>query len=119
MRTQRTVAVLFGAATLAFTGISSASAAPPSSSCAGGQLDSGTYNNLTISGSCRVADGASVTVRGNVTVRPHAAFNASTQSTLTIRGNVVAGRGSDVSLGCTEAATRATTTSRAPRARTT
>jgi hypothetical protein len=101
-------AVILGAAVLAVSGLTAtattataASARPVSCT---GALDTGTYAAVTVpSGECRVADGAHVTVLGNVTVAPGASFNASTHSALAVGGNVTAGAGAFVQLGCTDA----------------
>lgn len=69
--------------------------------CTGGLVPSGTYSNLKITGQCGVADGATITVRGNVWVASNAAFDAqSAPATITVGGDVTAGSGSLLGLGC-------------------
>lgn len=98
-------AAILGAAVLTATGFTAAAnaAPPPSAACSGGELASGTYSNVRITGNCMVPDGAAVIVRGNLTVTRGAVFDASTHSTLTVRGNVTAKPGSMLALGCTQA----------------
>jgi len=106
VKAARTIAVLFGAAALALAGTSAASAAPArNGSCSGGDVSSGTYVNFVATGRCVVPDGGHVVILGNLTIAPGAGFDANQWSTSTasIRGNVVAGRGSVFALGCTEA----------------
>jgi hypothetical protein len=96
--------IVAGAAILAVSGLSTAAnAATTGSITCSGELASGTYSNVSVTDSCMVPDGAAVTVMHNITVAPGAMFNASTHSTLSVGGNVTAGAGSMVALGCTEA----------------
>ena len=101
----RRIAVTIGAASLAFLGlgVSRGEATVSSSTCSGGTIYSGTYVNLTVTGHCTVAEGADVVVKGTLTVVPGAGFDAATDSTVTVSGNVVAGTGSYFALGCTYA----------------
>lgn len=83
----------------------SASAAPPGSAtaytCTGGEIPSGTYASLTVTGVCKVPDGAVVNVVGNVNVAAGAVLDAhSAPSTITVGRNVTAAAGSLVFLGC-------------------
>lgn len=95
--------VVVGAVGLTTVGMTTASAAPAPLTCSGGQIHSGTYSSITVTGDCTVKPGATVVVRGDVTVQPGASFDGSTNSTIKIRGNVVAGAGSSFALGCTPA----------------
>lgn len=99
------LAVLAGAVALTFTGITAANASPaPAATCSGGHIAPGTYSTLKVTGFCTVPQGKTVVVRGAVTVAPKAALDASTAfSTFKVGGYVVAGRNSQVSLGCTPA----------------
>jgi hypothetical protein len=100
----KVLAATAGAAAIVLSGTAAASArggAP--TTCSGGEITSGTYTGLIITGECSVASGATVTVNGNVTVQAGAAFDASTDSQITINGNVYAGPGSFFALGCTQA----------------
>jgi hypothetical protein len=97
-------AALLGTAALTTIAMSSASAAPPAAlTCSGGGIASGTYSSIIVTGECQVPDGATVVVLHNLTVAPGAVFDAQTDSTVTINGNVLAGPGSLFGLGCTEA----------------
>lgn len=95
---------LVGSVALGMAGISSASAASPgAATCSGGDIASGTYSSLTVTGACRVPTGATVVVRGNVMITANASLDAGTYSTVRIGGNVVAAPGSSFALGCTQA----------------
>lgn len=95
-------AVILGAAVLALSGLTAvASAAQAPSVTCDGELSSGTYQNVTVTGTCTVPDGAQVTVQHNISVESGAMFDASTHSTLTVGRNVSGAPGSTVALGCT------------------
>ena len=69
--------------------------------CTGGEIASGTYSNITVTGNCSIAKDAVVTVRGDITIRKGAALDAqSSPSTLTVNGDVKAAKGSTLGLGC-------------------
>jgi hypothetical protein len=100
----RALAALVGAAALSTLGMGSAGARPAQAlTCSGGQISSGTYSRIMVTGDCTVPDGANVVVRHNVVVAPNASFDAVSHSTVTIYGNLTAGAGSFVGLGCTPA----------------
>jgi len=85
-----------------------ASAAPKTAStavtCAGGEIASGTYSSVTVTGACSVPAGATITITGNLNVRSGAALDAdSAPSTITVGHNVVGWPGSSLGLGCTPA----------------
>src|SRR5215813_10123128 len=98
--------ILFGAAAavalLGTTGI--ASAAPAGGSpytCAGGDIPSGTYASITVTGFCDVVPDAVINVAGNLNVAAGALFDAqSAPSTISVGHNVTAGAGSLLGLGC-------------------
>jgi hypothetical protein len=102
------IVTLLGAAVLA---ISSVTALTPASQadawesvCTGGDIASGTYQNLKVTGACTVPAGAEVTIVHNLEVAPGAMFDAqAAPSTVHIGGNVVARHGSLFGLGCTAA----------------
>lgn len=71
--------------------------------CTGGDLSGPTYSNVFVTGQCTVPNGANVVIRGNLMIAPGATFDAQTHSTVDIRGNVIAGHGSQFGLGCTAA----------------
>ncbi|HEY1990006.1 MAG TPA: hypothetical protein VGG43_11110 [Acidimicrobiales bacterium] len=96
----------------AISGGSAAAAGPPAVTCTNnganpGTLAAGTYASVVVSGACAV-NGGIVNVLGDVTVQPGAtllaayANNASGPGTssLTAAGNLIAGSGSTVLLGC-------------------
>jgi hypothetical protein len=75
----------------------------PAYTCTGGDVPSGTYSSVTITGQCQVpADGSGVIrVLGNLKVAPGGFFDAqSAPSTITVGHNVIAGSGSLMALGC-------------------
>jgi hypothetical protein len=104
-RTLQFGAALTGvAALLLAAGVGAASAkgkGGAKATCAGGNIASGTYSQLTVTGACTVPAGADVTVTGNLRVAPGAMFDAQTDSHVAIGGNVYAGPGSSFGLGCT------------------
>src|SRR5689334_18948128 len=98
--------ILLGAAVavalLCTTGIASAahSGASPYT-CTGGDIPSGSYASITVTGFCDVVPDAVITVVGNLNVAPGAIFDAqSAPSTTTVGHNVTAGAGSLLGLGC-------------------
>jgi hypothetical protein len=90
-------------ATLSVNGLAGVAHAASGSYTCDGTLASGTCVNVMVAASCTVPDGAAVTVTHNVTVAAGAMFDSSTHSTLTVGGNVSAGPGAVVTLGCTDA----------------
>jgi hypothetical protein len=103
-RTLHVLAISASAAALVVAAAGAASAkggggAP--ATCSGGDIASGTYSHLTVTGSCTVPAGADVTIIHNLTVAPGATFDAQTDSHVAIGGNVYAGPGSSFGLGCT------------------
>ena len=69
--------------------------------CTGGEIPSGTYDSLTVTGTCAVAADAVIRVDGNVTVRAGATLDAqSAPATILVDGNVTAAKGSLLGLGC-------------------
>jgi hypothetical protein len=71
--------------------------------CTGGDIPSGTYASITVTGACQVpADGSDVIhVIGNLNVAAGAFFDAqSSPSTITVGHNVTAAAGSLIGLGC-------------------
>src|SRR4051794_3915559 len=107
MRAPR-ISLLVSAAALALAGVTTLATAsqadPWQSVCTGGDIASGTYQHLWVTGDCTVPAGAVVTVVHNVKIAPGASFHADTApSTVHIEGNVRAGHGSFFGLGCTPA----------------
>ncbi len=69
--------------------------------CTGGEIPSGTYSRMTVTGACQVAAGATIHVLGNVNVARGAVLDAqSAPSTISVKGNVTSARGSTLGLGC-------------------
>jgi hypothetical protein len=84
-------------------GTATAAGAPTHYTCTGGDIPSGTYASITVTGVCQVpADGSGViTVVGNLNVASGGVFDAqSSPSTITVGHNVTAAPGSLVGLGC-------------------
>jgi len=107
MRASR-ITVLVSAVGLALAGVTTLATASQAdawqSVCSGGDIASGTYQNLKVTGECTVPAGAHVTVVHNLKVVRGATFDAQgAPSTVHIGGNVVAGPGSLFGLGCTAA----------------
>ena len=69
--------------------------------CTGGDIPSGTYASITVTGACDVPAHAVISVVGNVNVAPGAFLDAqSAPSTIWVGHDVTAGKGSFVGLGC-------------------
>ena len=69
--------------------------------CKGGEIDSGAYSNLTVTGACSVAPGAVIAVTGDITVAKGAGLDAqSAPSTIIVDHNVTALSGAFLGLGC-------------------
>ncbi len=74
---------------------------PMAYTCSGGEIPSGNYSRVTVTGECQVAAGAVIRVVGNVYVADGAVLDAqSAPSTISVGGNVTGARGSTVGLGC-------------------
>ncbi|MBV9594768.1 MAG: hypothetical protein JO147_13355 [Actinobacteria bacterium] len=105
LKTWKALAASAAVATLSVLGFASAPSAGaaqlPSYTCTGGDIPSGNYASLTVTGACDVPDKGMVNVTGNVYVAPHAILDAQTApSTITVGGNVIAASGSLLGLGC-------------------
>lgn len=98
----RALGTAAAAAVLVLSGGSAmAAGSAPALTCTGGEISSGTYASLSVTGYCTVATDAVITVTGNVTVAPGAFLDAqNAPSTITVGRNVTAGAGSVVGLGC-------------------
>ena len=69
--------------------------------CKSGEIGSGRYSSITVTGVCSVAKDAVIRVSGDITVRKGAALDAqSSPSTITVGRNVRAFQGSTLGLGC-------------------
>ncbi len=69
--------------------------------CATGSLGSGTYDGFTVTGTCKVAHGANVTINGNLTIADGAVFGGlfDPANLVHITGNVKVGKGALFGLG--------------------
>src|SRR5690242_20831650 len=86
---------------LGVTGIASAAPSGSPYTCTGGDIPSGIYSSITVTGFCDVAPDAVITISGNLNVAPGAFFDAqSAPSTITVGHNVTAGAASVLGLGC-------------------
>jgi hypothetical protein len=85
-----------------FASIAQATGAPPMAyTCTGGEIPSGNYASITVTGVCSVAADAVISVVGNVNVASGAVLDAqSAPSTITVGHNVTAAAGSFLGLGC-------------------
>jgi hypothetical protein len=69
--------------------------------CTGGEIPSGSYDGITVTGTCAVAADAVIRVDGNVNVRSGAVLDAqSAPSTILVEGSITAAKGSLLGLGC-------------------
>ena len=76
--------------------------------CAGGTIGSGHYGSITVTGMCAVATDAVIHVDGKLVVKAGAMLDAqSAPSTIMVDGDVMAGRGSFLGLGCQPNSTHA------------
>ena len=74
---------------------------PKAYTCTGGEIPSGSYSRITVTGACSVAADAVIRVSDDVKVMPGAVLDAqSAPSTITVGGDVKGARGSTVGLGC-------------------
>lgn len=100
----RVLGTLAVAAGLALAGGPALAAGPtqaPAYTCTGGDIPSGTYSSITVTGPCSVPSGAVISVVGNVNVAAGAMLDAqSAPATITVGHNVTGGAGSLVGLGC-------------------
>ena len=97
--------ILFGAAMvvalLVVTGIASAVRPARIFTCAGGDIPSGNYASITVTGFCDVVPHAVISIGDNLNVAAGAFFDAqSAPSTITVGHNVTAAAGSLLGLGC-------------------
>ena len=100
-RVKQFAGVAVGAAAIALGLPAAAVATTPSAyTCTGGSIPSGTYLSVTVTGYCAVDDGP-VTVNRNLVVGTNAELDATyAGSNLHVLGNLTAGPGSIVLLGC-------------------
>lgn len=100
----RVLGALVVAGALAFAGgpaMAAAAKTPTAYTCTGGEVPSGTYASITVTGACSVATDAVINIVGNLNVAAGAVFDAqSAPSTITVGRNVTGAAGSLVGLGC-------------------
>lgn len=102
----RALGIFSIAGALALSAAPAMAAAPPTAppaayTCTGGEIPSGNYASLTVTGACSVAPGAVITIAANVIVASGASLDAqSAPSTITIGRNLNGAAGSFVGLGC-------------------
>lgn len=81
--------------------VMAAASSAPAYTCAGGEIRSGDYASITVTGPCSVAADAVINVVGNVNVAAGASLDAQDlPSTITVGRNVTAASGSLLGLGC-------------------
>src|SRR2546423_947373 len=86
---------------VASTGAAGAASSSTPYTCVGGDIPSGTYASITVTGFCDVVPDAVINVVGNLNVAAGAFFDAqSAPSTITVGHNVTAAAGSIFGLGC-------------------
>ena len=104
------VRILLGAAVIAFGAglaglagpVVAASADPVSAPLcpAAGLALAGTHHNLTVRGNAYVADGATLTVTGNLRLAPGSCLDAFSLGTVHVGHNVLVSHGATLALGC-------------------
>jgi hypothetical protein len=81
--------------------IAAGSSTPTAYTCTGGEIPSGNYASITVSGVCDIQPGAVINVVGNINVAAGAVLDAqSAPSTITVGHNVTAAAGSLLGMGC-------------------
>jgi hypothetical protein len=92
------------AAALAFSAgpaVAAKSGTPTAYTCTGGEIPSGKYASITVTGVCDIHPDAVINVIGNINVAAGAVLDAqSAPSTITVGHNVTAASGSLLGLGC-------------------
>jgi len=89
------------AAAMTVVGAGPASASQDRTVCKGGDIASGTYETLVITGYCVIPDDAKVVVKDNLVLKRGAVLNAVTLATVHVHGNVRVGHRAILGLGCT------------------
>jgi hypothetical protein len=100
---RKIVAGACATAMVAAVGVASAGAAMASPAVSArvcsGTLAPGTYHGLIVKRACIVSKGP-VLVAGDVVLKPGSVFNAVSTAVLTVRGNILVGKGALAGLGC-------------------
>lgn len=101
------VLVMCAAGLAAFFGTAGVAQADPAAAPICGQTEgtagtalSGTYQNLTVSGIAYVANDATLTVKGGLTLLPGSCLDAFSTGTVQVGGDVMVGFGATLALGC-------------------
>lgn len=91
-------------------GATAAQAAAPNYTCSGGNIPSGTYGSVTVTGTCFVPSGA-VSIHGNLTLAPGSLLDAVSPAPpaplpgdVYVSGSVTVGAGAALGLGCSPSA---------------
>lgn len=101
LRALGTVAVAAGLALAGGPALAAGPTQAPAYTCTGGDIPSGSYTSITVTGPCSVPSGAVISVAGNIDVEAGAMLDAqSAPSTITVGHNVTGAAGSLVGLGC-------------------
>ena len=80
---------------------SAAHAASGAYTCSGGDIPSGSYTSITVTGPCTVAPNAVINVSGNINVAPGALLDGQeSPATIAVGHNITIGAGALVALGC-------------------
>jgi hypothetical protein len=74
--------------------------------CSSGSIGTGTWTSFTVTGTCTIADNATVQINGNLIVAKGAVLNdhAASKAEVDITGNVLVGKGAILGLGYNAAA---------------
>jgi hypothetical protein len=72
----------------------------PATTCSGGDLPSGVYEGLIITGDCALRTGTTVEVDGNLSLASAATFDAASTSSVRVIGDIRVGKGASLWLGC-------------------
>jgi hypothetical protein len=101
------IVVACAAATAGLLGLTSTAGADPDAAPLCGSTEStagtplsGSYHNLTVTGIAYVANDATLTVSGNLSLAPGSCLDAFSTGTVHVGHNVVVGSGATLALGC-------------------
>ncbi|MDE3133120.1 MAG: hypothetical protein KGL15_03540 [Acidobacteriota bacterium] len=101
----RLIGALVAVVVMATAAAAAFAAKPATSTCAGGLIGAGTYQGLTVTGTCFfdnvTSQDPTITIDGNLTIAPGASLNAhaGTTASVTVTGNVLVGQGGTLGLG--------------------
>jgi hypothetical protein len=105
MRNARRAVVIASMALCGIVGLTAGTAnadnwQTPATTCAGGDLPSGVYEGLVITGACTLRAGTTVEVDGNLSLASAATFDAASTSSVRVIGDIRVGKGASLWLGC-------------------